>query len=80
MKKMTLIQLESRTTTQVREILGGEGTKKRLEALGIRPGVELTKVSSHFWKGPVTVRVGKTRVAIGHGMAQKIVVEEKSCS
>lgn len=47
----------------------------RLNALGIRPGQRITKVSSTLMQGPVTIRVGNAQVAIGFGMASKIIVE-----
>jgi len=47
----------------------------RLNALGIRPGRRITKVSSMFMRGPVTVRMGQTQIAIGFGMANRILVE-----
>jgi len=48
---------------------------RRLEALGIRPGMKVTKVSSMLFRGPVTLRVGNAQVAIGFGMANRIIVE-----
>jgi ferrous iron transport protein A len=72
---MYLTELKTKQTGVVKEILGGHGVQSRLAALGIRPGKKITKISSHFWRGPVTVLVDKTKVAIGHGMALKIVVE-----
>ena len=48
---------------------------RRLEALGIRPGMKVTKVSSMLFRGPVTLRVGNAQVAIGFGMANRILVE-----
>ncbi len=72
---MHLTKIKADQKAIVREILGGHGVSRRLEALGIRPGKEITKISSHFWHGPVTVLVGKAKVAIGHGMAEKIMVE-----
>lgn len=53
----------------------GPGFGRRLEALGIRPGKKVTKVSSMFFRGPVTLRVDNTQVAIGFGMANRILVE-----
>jgi ferrous iron transport protein A len=47
----------------------------RLNALGIRPGKRITKVSSMLMRGPVTIQSGSTQVAIGFGMANKIIVE-----
>ena len=75
MKEMHLTQIDENQTVVIKEIIGGHGVARRLEALGIRPGKKITKISSHFWHGPVTVLVGKAKVAIGHGMAEKIMVE-----
>ena len=49
---------------------------QRLEAMGIRPGVVLKKVSNQFLRGPVIIEIGKTQLAIGHGMAVKILVDK----
>jgi len=78
MKEVHLTQLNLNTTGVVRRIEGGHGVRQKLEALGIRPGKRVTVVSSHFWRGPVTVRMDKAQVAIGHGMAERIVVEVES--
>ena len=48
---------------------------RRLEALGIRPGMKVTKISSMLFRGPVTLRMGNAQVAIGFGMANRIIVE-----
>ena len=58
----------------VHDIQGGHGMRTRLEAMGIRPGVRITKVSGQIMQGPVIVRVGKTQVAIGFGMARKVFI------
>ena len=73
--KMTLIQLRSGQSGTVVQIQGGHGLTNRLNALGIRPGKKITKVSSMFMRGPVTVQVDRAQIAIGFGMAKKIVVE-----
>lgn len=57
------------------QIQGGRGLINRLSALGIRPGQRVTKVGSMFMRGPVTIQVGNAQVAIGFGMANKIIVE-----
>ena len=60
---------------RVMQIDGGIGMVSRLNALGIRPGKKITKVSSMMMRGPVTVQLGGTRLAIGFGMANRILVE-----
>ena len=54
---------------------GGRGMVNRLAALGIRPGRRITKLSSGFMHGPVTIEIDRTQVAIGFGMAKKILIE-----
>ncbi|HEX75984.1 MAG TPA: ferrous iron transport protein A [Dehalococcoidia bacterium] len=53
----------------------GPGFVQRLEALGIRPGKKVAKVSSTLFRGPVTLRVDNAEVAVGFGMANRIIVE-----
>ena len=72
---MDLNQLEEGKTGVVVDINGGHGLVRRLESLGIRVGKKVTKVSSQFLRGPVTVRIDNSQVAIGFGMARKIIVE-----
>jgi len=60
---------------KVIEIQGGPGLASRLSAMGLRPGQKIIKISSMFWRGPVTIEAGTTRIAIGYGMANKILVE-----
>lgn len=74
-RQMTLRQMNIGQTGTVVTILGGRGLMLRLEALGIRPGKKVTKISSTFLRGPVTLRVDSTQVAVGFGMANKIIVE-----
>ena len=59
----------------VAQIQGGHDLINRLSALGIRPGKRITKVGSMFMRGPVTVQLGSTQVAIGFGMANKVIVK-----
>jgi len=74
-KQLTLVQMEAGQNGTVIQILGGRGLIRRLEALGVRPGKEVTKISSMLFHGPVTFRTDQTQVAIGFGMASKILVE-----
>lgn len=71
---MDLTQMKVGQVGTVVEIHGGYGLIRRLQALGIRVGVRVIKVSSQIMHGPVTVQIGNTRVAIGFGMAGKIIV------
>jgi len=57
------------------EVSGGFGLANRLNALGIIPGKRITKISSMSARGPATIEVDRVQVAIGFGMANKIIVE-----
>lgn len=74
-KQLTLRQMEIGQTGTVIGILGGRGLIRRLEALGIRPGKKVTKISSTLFRGPVTLRVDNAQVAVGFGMTNRIIVE-----
>ena len=72
---LTLSQMEAGQTGTIINLIGGRGLVHRLEALGVRPGKKVTKTSSALFRGPVTFRVNHTQVAVGFGMANKILVE-----
>jgi len=74
-KQMTLAQLQPGQSGTVVQIQGGHGPVRRLNALGIVPGKRVTKVSSMLMRGPVTIEVDRVRIAIGFGMARRIIVE-----
>lgn len=59
----------------VRSVEGGRGIVAKLEAMGLRPGKVVTKVSSQFMAGPVTVAVDGRQVAMGRGIAARVMVE-----
>jgi ferrous iron transport protein A len=74
-KQVPLPQMRPGQTGKVVDISGGFGVVKKLAALGIRPGQTLTKRDSVFARGPVVVKINHSEVAIGYGMAQKVIVE-----
>ncbi len=57
------------------EIRGGHGMIRRLDALGLRLCKRIRKVSSMLMRGPVVVEVDGFQIAIGYGMASRIIVE-----
>jgi ferrous iron transport protein A len=74
-EQLTLAEMRTGQIGTVVGVLGGHGLIQRLDALGIRPGKKVTKLSSTLFRGPVTLRVNNSRVAVGFGMARKIIVE-----
>ncbi len=60
----------------VSTIYGGKGARKKLFDLGIIPGVRVEVVQGA--RGfPYILRVGGTRIMIGWGMVQKILVTDE---
>ena len=55
---------------------GGLGARQRLTDMGLVPGEQL-KILHNSGYGPVTVLIKGAKVALGHGLAEKIVVEEE---
>ena len=74
-KQTTLAQMQAGQSGTVVQIQGSHSMASRLSALGARRGKRLTKVSSMFMHGPVTIQLGNAQLAIGFGMAKKIIVE-----
>jgi ferrous iron transport protein A len=73
--QLTLAEMRTGQTGTVVGVLGGHGLIRRLDALDIRPGKKVTKLSSTLFHGPVTLKVNNAQVAVGFGMAKKIIVE-----
>ena len=71
----TIHDLKNGEPAKIKDIIGGRHFINKAESLGIRQGVQISKVSSQMMRGPVTVKVGQTQIAIGHRMAKKIIVE-----
>jgi ferrous iron transport protein A len=73
--QLPLVKMRTGQTGTVIGVLGGHGLIRRLNALGIRPGKKVTKLSSTLFRGPVILRVDNAQVAVGFGMARKIIIE-----
>jgi ferrous iron transport protein A len=74
-RPLSLTEMKSGQTGTVVEVLGGHGLVRRLDGLGIRLGKKVTKISFTLFHGPVTLAVDNARVAVGFGMAKRIIVK-----
>jgi len=70
-----LTQTNKGKTVKVVEITGGQQFRKKIDAIGLQVGSRIVKLSSQVLNGPVTIKIGSTKLAIGHGMAKKIFVD-----
>lgn len=73
--KVSLASMKAGESGIVVEFLGGRGFVNRLNALGIRLCKKITKVNTMLMRGPVIVDIDGMKIAIGRGMAQRIIVE-----
>ncbi|MDI6401746.1 FeoA family protein [Balneolaceae bacterium ANBcel3] len=71
---MTLLDLETKQSGRVVSIEGGRALSHRLDSLGIREGVSISKIGSQFFRGPVIVSVNGHHTALGWGIASRVNV------
>lgn len=74
MKKLT--EVAEGETVNVIEIGGGEGLRVKLLRLGIIPGTKIKIIRNSI--GPLIAQVRGVQIAIGRGMASKIIVSNDS--
>ena len=55
-------------------LYGGRGLVRRLTDMGLTPGVEVTVVRKGFLRGPVQIAVRGTSLALGYGVARRVLV------
>lgn len=73
--RLSLVQMRPGQKGRIVEINGGYGLACKLEALGIRTGKEITKISEQLMRGPVLLQQDNTQAAMGFGMASRVLVE-----
>jgi len=71
-----LDRMEENQQVKVMEIQGGWGVRRRLGQLGIHPGDVLTVVRYGAFQGPILIQVHGSQVALGRGIAARILVKE----
>jgi len=76
-KKISLAQLKENHKGKVVEILGGTNLNERLMNMGIYKGKEITKLSHIGLRGPVVIKSGRSILALGHGVAAKVILEQE---
>jgi len=74
---ITLDSIRESQKVKVINISGGWGIRQRLAGLGIHPGNEITVKKSAIMRGPILISIHGNQVALGRGIARKIIVEVK---
>ena len=72
---ITLDLAKENQKVKVMDISGGWGIRQRLGCLGIHPGDTITVKRSAIMRGPILINVHGNQVALGRGVARKIIVE-----
>jgi Fe2+ transport system protein FeoA len=75
MRRVALTHLKAGHKAKVVEITGGQALHHRLMSMGVYKGKEVTKLSHIGLRGPVVIKAGRSILALGHGVAAKIMVE-----
>lgn len=73
--RISLTQMRAGQRGKIVGISGGHSLAGKLEALGIREGKEIKKISEQWMRGPVLLQYGNSQVALGFRMASKVFVE-----
>lgn len=70
---VNLSAVKSGESVEIKKMTGGHHFLSRLASLGFTPGAQL-RVVQNYGRGPIIVNVRETRVALGRGEAEKILV------
>ncbi len=75
---MTIADAKKGKNVRIKDFTGGWGFRRKILSLGIEPGDEVVVVAGMEETGPFIIEnlTKGTKIAIGRGMAQKIIVEE----
>jgi Fe2+ transport system protein FeoA len=77
MKKISLVQIKTDEKVKVLEILGGSNLESKLLSMGVYKGKPVVKLSHIGLRGPVVIKAGRSILALGHSVAEKIIVERE---
>lgn len=75
---LSLTELNKNEAGIVEKLEGGHAFQQKLNAMGIRPGKKITKISNMVMNGPVTIKLDNSSIAIGKGMADRIIIKVNS--
>lgn len=69
-----LSSLSEKDTAVVLGLCGGQEFQRTMSELGLLPGCRFEVVSKSPGHGKVLINTSRGRLALGHGMAEKIIV------
>ena len=73
---VSLANLPTNEKGLISRIDGGWGVTGRLNSMGVQTGQPIEKICGSFFGGPVVFKIKNTySIAVGHGVARKIIIE-----
>lgn len=75
---ITLAELPLQKLAIIQSINAGKKASQRLSGMGLTPGTKIIKLTSAPFHGPIQIKVRDTRLALGQGLAHKILVQMES--
>lgn len=76
-ESLSLADIQDGQTVIVISISGGKMMTKRLADLGMTSGTEIKVIGRTMFSGPIQIEVCNSRLALGKGLASKIIVKVK---
>lgn len=73
-RQYTLLEARIGTPVEVFELLDEAGVGRRLRPMGLGRGDRLRVVRRSSWGGPIVIEIPGRTIAIGRGVARKIIV------
>ena len=77
---MVLVDAPVGATVMILSFRGGIGFEKKMRQLGLMPGDCARMLRLAPFEGPLLVEVRGREVALGRGVASKILVEAQECA
>ena len=74
-QQMPLAMVSPGEVVRVVNVRAGRGFTMRLADMGLLPGVQIRVINNQM-PGPLIIDLKGSRLVLGHGMAQKIMVTE----
>jgi len=76
---MPLSMMKNGEKACIKKILGGRTARGKLSGLGLVCGKEVKIHANSSGSGPLIIALGNNRIALGRGMANKIMVDHEGC-
>jgi len=73
--ELTLVKLKEGENAEITNICAGWMATKRLADLGLTPKTKIKVLRKTAIQGPIEIEVRGTRLALGRGLASKVLVK-----